>query len=66
MRIRDNEQDAMVDLGAASKITKDGDEGGIEFIALMPQAGLSPNDLRRPSGSDTPKTARYNRIINFL
>jgi len=57
MQTRENQQDAMVDLGAASRTTKGGDEGGIEFIALMPQAGLSPDDLRRPSGSDTSKTA---------
>lgn len=33
----------MLDLGAASEVTKGGEEGGIEFIGLLPLSGPSNN-----------------------
>lgn len=43
MQTEEMDTDEMLDLGAASDVTKGGDSGLIEFICLLPAQGL-PQD----------------------
>jgi len=65
MQIDETDPCQLISLGAATEITCGGEDGGIEFIALFPKAGLS-EDMHAGRDAICQERADYNRIISFL